>query len=154
MKSLVTGATGFVGSAVARVLLDEGNDVRVMVRPTSRRENLADLDVEICEGDLTDPTSLRAALIGCDQLFHVAADYRLWARDPQEIYRSNVDGTVNIMDAARDARVTMLYLHTARAEALYAKLGWQRFDQELYEGRRVAVMTARLAHDPLATPSA
>ncbi len=105
MKSLVTGATGFVGSAVVRVLLNAGREVRVIVRPTSRRENLGDLDVEVCEGDLTDPTSLRAALNGCDQLFHVAADYRLWARDPQEIYRSNVDGTINIMDAARDAGI-------------------------------------------------
>lgn len=105
MKSLVTGAAGFVGSAVARALINSGKEVRVIVRPTSRRENLRDLDVEIFEGDLTDPVSLRNALKGCEQLFHVAADYRLWARHPQEIYRSNVDGTMNIMDAALDAGV-------------------------------------------------
>jgi dihydroflavonol-4-reductase len=105
MKSLVTGATGFVGSAVAHALVNAGRDVRVIVRPTSRRENLGDLDVEVYEGDLTDPASLRAALNDCDQLFHVAADYRLWARDPQQIYRSNVDGTINIMDAAHEAGV-------------------------------------------------
>jgi len=105
MKSLVTGATGFIGSAVAHALIDAGHEVRVIVRTTSRRENLGDLDVEVCEGDLTDPASLRAALHGCDQLFHVAADYRLWARDPQQIYRSNVDGTINIMDAAHAAGV-------------------------------------------------
>jgi dihydroflavonol-4-reductase len=105
MKSLVTGATGFVGSAVAHALINAGHEVRVIVRTTSRRENLGDLDVEVCEGDLTDPPSLRAALTGCDQLFHVAADYRLWARDPQQIYRSNVDGTINIMDAAHAAGI-------------------------------------------------
>jgi len=105
MKSLVTGAAGFVGSAVAHALVNEGSDVRVIVRSTSRRENLGNLDVEVFEGDLTNPASLRAALKGCDRLFHVAADYRLWARDPQQMYRSNVDGTINIMDAAREAGV-------------------------------------------------
>lgn len=105
MKTLVTGATGFVGSAVAHALMNAGRDVRVIVRPTSPRENLADLDVEVCEGDLNDPASLRAALDGCEQLFHVAADYRLWARDPRQIYQSNVDGTINIMDAAHQAGV-------------------------------------------------
>ena len=129
MKSLVTGASGFLGSAVARALLDAGSDVRVLVRPTSRRENLSDLNAEVYEGDLTEPSSLRAALKDCEQLFHVAADYRLWARDPRQIYRSNVDGTINIMDTAREAGVRKI-VYTSSVATLGLKQDGSAADEE------------------------
>ena len=102
---LVTGASGFVGSAVARALLAEGERVRVLVRPTSPRTNLADLDVEVATGDIRDRDSVARALAGCRHLFHVAADYRLWAPDPEEIVRANLEGTRAVMEAAREARL-------------------------------------------------
>jgi dihydroflavonol-4-reductase len=102
---LVTGATGFVGSAVARRALAAGATVRVLVRPGSDRRNLDGLKVEVAEGDLRRPESLAAALDGCRALFHVAADYRFWVPDPAELYRANVDGTLALMRAAMDAGV-------------------------------------------------
>ena len=90
MKALVTGATGFVGAAVAQALERAGWSVRVLVRPTSDRTNLAALTAEPVVGDLREPASLEAALAGCEALFHVAADYRLGARDPEELYRSKI----------------------------------------------------------------
>ena len=102
---LVTGATGFVGSAVARTALEQGFRVRALARPTSPRRNLEGLDVEIAEGDLGDGASLAAALGGVRYLLHVAADYRLWARDPEEIVRNNRAGTQTILAAARAAGV-------------------------------------------------
>jgi dihydroflavonol-4-reductase len=101
VRALVTGATGFVGSAVARRLLRDGHRVRVLARTGSDRRNLQGLDVEVVEGDLTKPSTLLPACEGCDALFHVAADYRLWAPDPSELYRSNVDGTRAILEAAK-----------------------------------------------------
>jgi len=97
---LVTGASGFLGWHVARVLLERGYAVRALVRPGSRVPELA---VEIFAGDLRDPASLERAASGCGLVFHVAADYRLWSRDPRELYRSNVDGTRNLLAAARHA---------------------------------------------------
>ena len=108
MVMLVTGATGFVGSAVLRKLKAAGYEVRVLVRSTSPLKNLEGLDVDIRHGDLTDPDSLNNAIKGCDHLFHVAADYRLWARDPREIYRTNVEGTRNVMDAAARSGVSRI----------------------------------------------
>src|SRR5476651_2108775 len=104
-KILVTGASGFVGSAVAGKLLEAGFSVRALVRSASPRGHLAGLDLEFFEGDLRDRKSLDRATAGMRYLFHVAADYRLWARDPGEIYASNVDGTCNLMEAAIDAGV-------------------------------------------------
>ena len=101
MKALVTGATGFVGAAVARALLGNQWQVRVLARKGSDRRNLEQLAVDVVEGDLTDAGSLQRAAQGCEALFHVAADYRLGARDPSQLYRANVDGTRNILDAAR-----------------------------------------------------
>jgi dihydroflavonol-4-reductase len=98
-KVLVTGATGFIGANVARLLVARGEDVRVLVRPTSDLGNVAGLPVEVALGDLRDAESVRRAVRGCVRVFHVAADYRFWARDPQELYRSNVDGTVNVLEA-------------------------------------------------------
>ena len=103
--SLVTGATGFVGSAVARALIGIGHDVRVLARPSSDRRNLIDLSVEIAEGSLEDAPSLARAVVGCRYLFHVAADYRLWVTDPVPMFRANVEGTRVLMRAALDAGV-------------------------------------------------
>lgn len=97
---LVTGASGFVGSAVARAARRQGYRVRVLVRPTSPRTNVADLDAEIATGDMRDEASMRAALRGVRHLLHVAADYRLWAPDPLEIERANLEGAVATMRAA------------------------------------------------------
>ncbi len=105
MKALVTGATGFVGAAVARALLRAGWQVRVLARRGSDRRNLQTLEVEVSEGDLTDMESLQRAAQGCDGLFHVAADYRLGVRRPAELYRTNVEGTRNALSAAHRAGV-------------------------------------------------
>lgn len=99
---LVTGASGFVGWQVARLLLERGYRVRALARPSSR---IPELDIERATGDLRDPASLQRAVAGCGLVFHVAADYRLWSKDPAEIYRSNVDGTRNILSAAKAAGV-------------------------------------------------
>jgi len=104
-KVLITGASGFVGSAVAKRLVEDGFSVRALVRPSSQRSHLAGLDLEFAEGDLRDPTSVQQALGGVRYLFHVAADYRLWARDRSEIVRSNVAGTRIIMSEAKRAGV-------------------------------------------------
>lgn len=113
---LVTGASGFVGGHVTRALVRAGAPVRVLLRSSSSTAAIDDLldnpagrdAVEIVRGDLTDAASLRAAVAGCRQLYHVAADYRLWARDPREMYRSNVTGTANLLDAAADAGVSRI----------------------------------------------
>ena len=105
MKAFVTGATGFVGSHVARALAEQGADLRLLVRATSRTENISNLRAEIARGDLRDPPSLRNAMSGCEFVFHVAADYRLWVRDPEEMYRVNVEGTRAIIKAAQDSGV-------------------------------------------------
>jgi dihydroflavonol-4-reductase len=96
--TLVTGATGFIGWHVARKLLARGSKVRALVRPARQ---VRELDLEMVTGDLRDPESLDRAVQGCELVFHIAADYRLWARDPGELFRSNVDGTRNLLTAAR-----------------------------------------------------
>jgi len=105
MKALVTGATGFVGAAVTRALLAAHWQVRVLARKSSDRRNLNGLAVDVLDGDLNDVTSLQRAAQGCVGLFHVAADYRLGAPDPSQLYRANVEGTRNILDAASRAGV-------------------------------------------------
>ncbi|MHA1597849.1 MAG: hopanoid-associated sugar epimerase [Alphaproteobacteria bacterium] len=105
MTTLVTGVSGFVGSAVARRLIAAGHDVRAMVRPSSDRRNLEGLHVDVVEGDLTRPETLAAALKDCKALFHVAADYRLWTRDPQSMFAVNIDGTRSILLEAAEAGV-------------------------------------------------
>jgi dihydroflavonol-4-reductase len=105
MLAFVTGATGFLGSHVARVLSEQGADLRLLVRPTSNLKNLQGLKAETATGDLRDAASLEKAMSGCDTVFHVAADYRLWVRDPAEMYRSNVEGTRAILEAARKNQV-------------------------------------------------
>src|SRR5260370_17226058 len=105
MKTLVAGATGFLGSHVARALAGRGEDVRVLVRPSSDLRALEVLDAERIAGDLRDRASLDRAMEGVQRVYHVAADYRLWARNPREIHESNVTGTQNLLDAARGAGV-------------------------------------------------
>ena len=105
MKALVTGATGFVGAAVARLLCERGWQVRALVRTGSDPRNLQALPLELATGDLTDPPSLARAVAGCEALFHVAADYRLGVADPGPLYRSNIEGTRNVLDAAHRAGV-------------------------------------------------
>src|SRR5271167_1098366 len=110
MRTFLTGATGFLGSHVARVLSEQGADLRLLVRPTSSLKNLEGLSsgtwsgntkAETATGDLRDPASLEKAMAGCEVVFHVAADYRLWVRDPQQMYQSNVEGTRAVLEAAR-----------------------------------------------------
>ncbi len=103
--TLVTGATGFVGSAVARTLAARGHHLRLLVRKGGDRRNLADLDAELAEGDLLDPASLARAVAGCRYVLHVAADYRLWVPDPAAMTRANVDGTRALLLAAQAAGV-------------------------------------------------
>jgi len=105
VKTLVTGATGFLGAHIVRELLRDGATVRVLARKGGDRRNLAGLDIEISEGDLLDKESLAAAVRGCDTLFHAAADYRLWAKNPAAMYAANVDGTRNMLQAALEAGV-------------------------------------------------
>jgi dihydroflavonol-4-reductase len=104
-KVLVTGATGFIGSAVVRALLADGRDVVALVQPGADEQALAGLDVESRTGDLRDPAAMRRAVAGCTSVFHLAALYRFWARDPRAFYAVNVGGARNVLAAARDAGV-------------------------------------------------
>lgn len=105
MKVFLTGGTGFVGSHVARALAERGIAIRALVRASSRRDNLEGLDVELAQGDLLQPESLRPAIRGCDALIHVAADYRLWVPDPRPLYACNVEGTRTLLRIAREEGV-------------------------------------------------
>jgi dihydroflavonol-4-reductase len=108
MKVFLTGATGFVGSHVARELASRGADLRLLIRRTSNLENLEGLKSETFTGDLLQPESLRAGIEGCDAVMHVAADYRLWVRDPRQMYAANVDGTRELLRLARECGVRRL----------------------------------------------
>jgi dihydroflavonol-4-reductase len=105
MKVFVTGSTGFLGSHVARALLSRGAELRLLVRATSRLDNIADLNADRVTGDLRDLGSLKRGMTGCEVVFHVAADYRIWAPNGKDLYDSNVDGTRNILEAARECSV-------------------------------------------------
>ncbi|GGG73283.1 hopanoid-associated sugar epimerase [Edaphobacter dinghuensis] len=105
MRVFITGATGFVGGHVARAYASEGASLRLLTRQTSRLDSLAGLDAETVVGDLREPEKLRSALAGCEALVHVAADYRLWVRDPSEMYAANVDGTRELLRIAREVGV-------------------------------------------------
>jgi dihydroflavonol-4-reductase len=105
MKVFLTGATGFVGHHVARALAAEGAELRMLVRKTSNLDHLEGIDGETQVGDLAHPESFASALSGCDAVVHVAADYRLWIRDPQAMYHVNVDGTRDLLRLAREAGV-------------------------------------------------
>jgi dihydroflavonol-4-reductase len=125
---LITGASGFVGAAVAKRLVQAGHDVRALVRPTSPRTNLAGLKLEIVEGDLRDPASLDLAMAGVRHLFHVAADYRLWARNPGEIVKTNVEGTRALMAAALRAGVERV-VYTSSVATLAARPNGEPSDE-------------------------
>ena len=127
--NLVTGATGFIGSHVVRKLLERGEPVRVLVRPSSVLKNLDGLRVEMVRGDLTDPESLRGALAGCRRLYHAAADYRPWAEDPSLLYRVNVGGTQNILRAAAEAGVERV-VYTSTVGALGISCSGTPADEE------------------------
>ena len=105
MRAFVTGATGFVGSHVARELAEQGAELRLLTRKSSRTENIEGLKAELITGDLADAASLKRGMQSCDYVFHVAADYRLWVRDPRAMYRANVEGTRAIMQAAQECGV-------------------------------------------------
>jgi dihydroflavonol-4-reductase len=117
MTTLITGATGFVGSAVARTMARRGHALRLLVRPSSDRRNVDGIDAEIVTGDLTDPASLARAAAGCRYVIHVAADYRLWVPVPEDMMRANVDGAVAMIRAAADAGAERI-VHCSSVAAL------------------------------------
>jgi dihydroflavonol-4-reductase len=123
MKTLVTGGTGFVGANVVRTLLQRGREVRALVRPRSDTRNLDSLDVELVAGDLRDRGSLEAAIEGCDTVYHVAAVYTLWTTNRQEVYDSNVTGTVNLLEAAGMAGVQKIVYTSSVATIGLPKAG-------------------------------
>jgi dihydroflavonol-4-reductase len=127
-RVLVTGASGFVGSAVARKLVERGFAVRALVRPTSPRFHLEGLDLEFAEGDLRDPVTVRPAMAGVRYLFHVAADYRLWAPDPSEIVANNLNSTKIVMEAALRAGVERI-VYTSSVATLAVRMDGTSVDE-------------------------
>jgi len=127
-RVLVTGGSGFVGSAVMRALGGRGLRLAALARANSPRANFKGVDCEIVEGDMTDPAAVRRAVAGARFVFHVAADYRLWARDPSDIMRANLDGTRAIMDAARSAGVERI-VYTSSVATLRAGDAAQSIDE-------------------------
>ena len=117
MRIFLTGATGFVGHHVGRALAEQGADLRMLVRKTSNPANLEGISGETHVGDLANPESIKSALPGCDAVVHVAADYRIWARDASELYRANVDGTRQLLQAAVDAGIERI-VYTSTVGAL------------------------------------
>jgi dihydroflavonol-4-reductase len=123
MKAFLTGATGFVGSHVAYALAEQGAQLRLLVRKNSRTDNIAGLNAETVVGDLRDPDSLKKLMAGCEFVFHVAADYRLWVRDPDEMYRANVEGTRAVIHAAEENGVRRVIYCSSVATMGFTKTG-------------------------------
>src|SRR5260370_21166412 len=121
MLAFVTGATGFVGSHVACALADNGADLRLLVRPNSNLKNIQDLKADLFTGDLRDPASLEKGIAGCEVIFHVAADYRLWVRDPEEMYRANVEATRAILEAARKNNIRRVVYTSSVATMVFTR---------------------------------
>jgi dihydroflavonol-4-reductase len=128
-RVLVTGASGFIGANVARALVERGHEVRALLRPTSDRTNVEGLPVEVVLGDLRDADAVRRAVKGCSRVFHVAADYRFWARDPRELYDANVRGTVNVMEACLAEGVERV-VHTSTVGTIGLSALPRRCDEE------------------------
>jgi dihydroflavonol-4-reductase len=134
LKAFVTGATGFLGAHVARALSAAGSSLRLLVRESSDLRNLEGLAADRVKGDLRDLSSIEKAMEGCDAVFHVAADYRLWVRDPDEMYRSNVEGTRNVLSAARKHKVQRV-VYTSSV----ATMGFRRDGQIVDEDSPVSL---------------
>jgi len=134
MKVFLTGATGFVGSHVARELAGRGAQLRLLVRKTSRLDNLEGLAADTVVGDLREPETLRSAVAGCDAVMHVAADYRLWVREPQSMYAANVEGTRNLLRIAREEGVAR-FVYTSSV----ATMGFRRDGTIVDEATPVAL---------------
>jgi dihydroflavonol-4-reductase len=131
MKVLITGSSGFIGAAVTRAVIAKGDEVRVLVRPNSNLRNLGGLPVETVQGDLQDPPSLKKAVAGCQGVYHVAAHYALWDKNPKTFYQVNVEGTKQLFRAAEDAGVErIVYTSTIGAIGLPADGGLGR--EELF----------------------
>lgn len=128
MKAFITGATGFLGSHLAQVLSEQGAELRLLVRPSSDLRNIEGLAAERVVGDLREPEKLAQAIAGCEVIFHVAADYRLWVRDPDEMYRSNVEGTRAILNAAEKNRVRRV-VHTSSVATMGFRSNGQPADE-------------------------
>ena len=151
---LVTGGTGFVGAHLVRALLERGDRVRCLVRPNSSRGNLRGLEVEQVVGDLRRPESLAVAVEGCRTLFHCAADYRLYAPEPRELYDSNVEGTRNLLEAAKEAGVRRV-VYTSSVGALGLESGGRpadestpvSLDQMIGHYKRSKYLAERVAED-------
>ena len=135
MKTLVTGASGFLGSAVLRQLIKRGHEIRALVRANSDRRNFKDVDVELFEGDLEDADSLKRAVNQCDQLYHVAADYRLWIPDPGKMYKINVEGSKDLIRFAADAGVSKI-IYTSSVAALGLTTDGTPADEQTPNSRR------------------
>ena len=161
VKVFVTGATGFVGSHVARALAAQGAELRLLVRPGSRTDNIEGLNADRVAGDLRVPESLRPAMEGCEQVFHVAADYRLWTRHPEAMYRTNVEGTRGLLKASRDAGVRRV-VYTSSVATMGFRGDGQPVDEDApvgladmighykrskFLGEQVAVEAARSGQD-------
>ena len=129
MRVFITGATGFVGGHVARRYAAEGASLRLLTRQTSRLDSLVGIDAEMVTGDLREPEGLRSALAGGDALVHVAADYRLWVRDPQEMYAANVDGTRELLKLAREAGVQRV-VYTSSVATMGFKMDGSIVDED------------------------
>lgn len=137
-KVLITGGTGFVGSAVAIALRESGYELRALVRASSPRSHLAELGAEIVEGDIRDANAVRRAMAGIRFAFHVAADYRLWAREPEEIVETNVEGTRNVMQAAKSAGVERI-VYTSSVAALALRHDGEAADESIVLDERDAI---------------
>jgi dihydroflavonol-4-reductase len=129
VRVFITGATGFVGGHVARRYAAEGASLRLLTRQTSRLDSLVGIDAEMVTGDLREPEGLRSALVGCDALVHVAADYRLWVRDPQEMYAANVDGTRELLKLARETGVQRV-VYTSSVATMGFKMDGSIVDED------------------------
>jgi dihydroflavonol-4-reductase len=140
VRALVTGASGFVGAAVARQLLQAGWHVRALVRASSDRRNLQGLALECVEADLRQPASLREAVRGCEALFHVAAEYRLWTREPESLYRSNVQGTQDLLTAAAESGIARM-VYTSSVATLRLRADGSPSDE-----RDVAQLSEMIGH--------